>query len=1207
MDRNELMDNNQDNGKMDFNKVHIIKASAGSGKTYNLTKRLFESVCGKKNEKGELVCVGKTEPDKCIATTFTCAAAAELLDRIYRKFLEEGKLEEADRFLDSMVGTVHSVCATLLTDYAIAAGLSPSLRVLPEKLTDTIFWHAVAEVITYDDNKAKLFERLSQSKWKEDLRKIVDIARSNKIETAEEFKKIAEWNIEEVKKFFPGTSNIDLSAIADGYKSVFAKTQRDILDKTGKGLFDKIDGFSRLPSWKGLRGLLDVGKSNFGPGNRGKNEVKELVEYHDGLADRLLTDKTSEIILGELQLEAKEIYEEVQPILPSLGKSDLNHAVKILDPIKEFADVGKPTWSLLVPFFSRKDLGKTGEKLGQKLIDFHDKVQKTVQDKMINILLDSSDLFNDIKEMIEFLFDRAAEVIQEFQNYKGKLGLIDFNDQETQALELISKASFMGDLSERASLLMVDEFQDTSPIQLALMNGIHQAIHQAKEERNDTVWVGDPKQSIYSFRGADTTLMIETTKSVGQKTTLEDSHRSKKELVELSNRVFTQVFNGSVKSNDNVRLGIKREDPDGGKISSWLLDSTKKENDAKALAAGIADLIKQGTNGSDIAVLCFTNYECKDVAEALAERNIPSTYASRKLLETIECQMVLAAYQYALDKYNLLAATRFSVLSGEKTIAGLFDSLLEKRQELGESEWDAFRSILLDGSSLQRLESNTDHIIDLTPGELLERVIQTLDIDRIIDRLKFPEARRCNLDALRSAANDYLQIASAGGISPSPAGFLTWIQQTKPDAATATGEDIVTVTTYSLAKGLEWPTVILYSLDRNRDLCKRIFDNARALSAGKFQPENPLKGRLIHYWPYPFGTGAYGKLTPVKELNERLVDQLAETAYEDGKEPLVKTLNDLDTTDAKNLFYVGVTRARDHVIFAMRPGETNGGQCQWVESVAPNIFHWQTVEGTAEEESWLAPPEDETTWKRVANNLTLETKIFSADDSIDTAVTPKPIFLDPLPEQKEFLPAKLNPSEAEKDIGTATLVPDYQMSEELKGKINAVRGDDDAAARFGNAFHQYIELHPQKDEEQIAKEYLEAWGCPSDDNTADVLVNQTKALYDWADKKWPNGQVLREVPITLKNSEDQRFQGFIDMLIETDGGYAIIDHKTHSKEKDAEDYAAKQWAQLNIYRQAVEKATGKKVLGTYVHLPTLGKIYKIGPKNDASTPNADAQ
>ncbi|MBQ3454210.1 MAG: PD-(D/E)XK nuclease family protein, partial [Thermoguttaceae bacterium] len=740
----------------------------------------------------------------------------------------------------------------------------------------------------------------------------------------------------------------------------------------------------------------------------------------------------------------------------------------------------------------------------------------------------------------------------------------------------------------------------------------------------ETIWVGDPKQAIYSFRGAVTTLMTETLKKVPDdenddisdekekhRKTLKDSHRSKRELVELSNRVFTRAFLNTHDKND-VRLGVERKDPEGGKISSWLLvTNAKRASDttgAKALAAGIAKLMDQeefkqkGYKPSDIAVLCRTGAHCKAVSSALAERNIPSTNSSGKLLDTIECQLVLSAYQCALDKRNILAATRYAVLSGEKNSAELFGSMVEKRQK-GESLQETFQFLEERFSRIGK----RDGVIDLTPGELLERVIQTLNLDRLIDRMKFPEARRCNLDALRKAANDYLQIASAGGLSTSPAGFLAWIHGADLDAATAVGGKLVQVMTYHTAKGLEWPIVILYSLNWTKKLRERIFQT-RALSVDHFLPENPLEGRSIHCWPYPFGKSG------VDELKAKLEE-------ETSKESLVKKLNDLDVLDAKNLFYVGVTRARDHVIFAMRAKFSDKGDKvynQWIDDVAPGVFHWPTVEGeTKDDDGWLRKtgftPEGEE-WEPVAENLTLETNILSADAPIDPTPA-KPIFLDLLPEQKDFLPAVLKPSEA----------GEMATEKEKTGQVNKVyvlnvkspdlkklKDDFSSAARLGNAFHQYFELHPKDNRLTIARDYLKAWDCLEEDgldSCAEVLESHEKALYDWI-KKYCDGQVLCEVPITLTNSEGQRYQGSIDMLIETDEGYVIIDHKTHYKKDDKpETYAAKQWAQLNIYRQAVEKATGKKVAGTYIHLPMYGMICEVnaGDAKTEETPSADAQ
>jgi ATP-dependent exoDNAse (exonuclease V) beta subunit len=97
--------------------------------------------------------------------------------------------------------------------------------------------------------------------------------------------------------------------------------------------------------------------------------------------------------------------------------------------------------------------------------------------------------------------------------------------------------------------------------------------------------------------------------------------------------------------------------------------------------------------------------------------------------------------------------------------------------------------------------------------------------------------------------------------------------------------------------------------------------------------------------------------------------------------------------------------------------------------------------------------------------------------------------------------------------------------------------------------------------------------------------------------KYPGAKVLREWPISLREKDNRLMQGFIDMLIETDEGYVIIDHKTFPG-ADAEERAREYAPQLDAYRRAVEAAAiesgaGKKVLAALVHMPVIGKVYEV--------------
>ena len=107
---------------------------------------------------------------------------------------------------------------------------------------------------------------------------------------------------------------------------------------------------------------------------------------------------------------------------------------------------------------------------------------------------------DDLERFITQAFACAAEALERFSEFKRDRGLIDFADQEALALELLRRPEVRERLSEWFDLLMVDEFQDTSPIQLAVF------LEMAKVVKK-SLWVGDQKQAIFGFRQTDPALV----------------------------------------------------------------------------------------------------------------------------------------------------------------------------------------------------------------------------------------------------------------------------------------------------------------------------------------------------------------------------------------------------------------------------------------------------------------------------------------------------------------------------------------------------------------------------------------------------------------------------------------------------------------------------------------------------------------------------
>jgi ATP-dependent exoDNAse (exonuclease V) beta subunit len=183
--------------------IQIISASAGSGKTYTLSKRLVDAL------------TIDVRPEEVIATTFTNKAAAELIERVRADLFKDQKWEYAQRIFDGHFGTVNSVCGRLLKEFAFELGLSPVQDVLPEEDNFSIFERAIAPVVEkYSREIDPIAERFEIKDWREILKDIINKARTNDI-SPDSLSKSYEWSW---------------------------KTFQDILPATGKTPEDKIDG-----------------------------------------------------------------------------------------------------------------------------------------------------------------------------------------------------------------------------------------------------------------------------------------------------------------------------------------------------------------------------------------------------------------------------------------------------------------------------------------------------------------------------------------------------------------------------------------------------------------------------------------------------------------------------------------------------------------------------------------------------------------------------------------------------------------------------------------------------------------------------------------------------------------------------------------------------------------------------------------------------
>lgn len=520
----------------------------------------------------------------------------------------------------------------------------------------------------------------------------------------------------------------------------------------------------------------------------------------------------------------------------------------------------------------------------------------------------------DIKGFIDLVFDIATDALGEYEQYKKKRGLIDYTDMETYVSRLLRVPSVRETLAGEIDLLLVDEFQDTSPIQLDIFLQISQLAKRS-------IWVGDPKQSIYGFRGADPALMqaiIRATGGVRDENILKQSWRSRPDLVRAVNSIFTRAFPEIPE--EQVVLQPARTDEPGLEtaLQHWHFLSDLDENKVpgkpwiqNCIADQIAILLErqvpvyhkstkktQPVRPCDIAVLCRDNRDCLDMAEALHKAGLKAAISRTGLLETAESKLALACLKYLLTPSDALSAAEILLLTNQMSL----EKMVESRLEWLQTDAAAMRTPwAAEGTLLDQLLQLRPRITDLSASEILNLVLDELDLRRLVAPLGYLNQRLDNLDRLRHYALDYESACNRLHSAASLSGFLLWINDLSNNQQDAQGsgesEDAVKVLTYHRSKGLEYPVTVCHNLDE--PLKERIWGLNLISETDEPDIQNILGNRWLRFWVNPYA-------------DQFQRTHLEETLQQTG-EWAAASRQALE--EEARLLYVGLTRARDYLIF----------------------------------------------------------------------------------------------------------------------------------------------------------------------------------------------------------------------------------------------------------------------------------------------------
>ncbi len=732
----------------------------------------------------------------------------------------------------------------------------------------------------------------------------------------------------------------------------------------------------------------------------------------------------------------------------------------------------------------------------------------------------------------------AVPFLDAYRAEKARIGVLDFNDLITKTNALLQDR-YVADwvlykLDGGIDHILVDEAQDTSPDQWKVIESLTQEMTSGLGGRDvdRTIFVvGDKKQSIYSFQGADPAgfdrmrdhfeQKLKTIEQPFQKEELAHSFRSSCAILRVVDKVF-EGQTGLGQASDHI--AFKSSLP--GRVDAWAFveaqSSTEETNWtdpvdlkaddhhdkilANAIASEIKKLLKTGTlpdirDGAvhmrkieprDILILVRSRQAglFSELHRACKSAELPvSGYDRLTVTEELAVKDILALLSFLAtpeDDYALACALRSPLFGWSE------DDLYELTAHRGGAfVWAALRDRADDWpetvSNLQDLRKRADF---MRPYDLLEYILTDLKgRHRLIGRLG-REAEE-SIDALSALALDFEQVQV-----PSLTQFLVWLEQGDIEIKRQLDgrHNEIRIMTIHGSKGLEAPIVILPQTNRqNAPRQTQIVDEDGLL------------------W-----------------LPKR--DDLPNSLRKRDSRDTAKSLEERD-----RLLYVALTRAEKWLIVAGsgKTAKDDDKNQYWYKSV------WNALAQCG------AEPFDSPTGPGLRfEPLKWTGLIDMRDDHTATKPAVHTISQDPLPK----------PAAATKPLNPSTLPGPKTVPGDMDGSPDALE--------YGIAVHAYLEHLPEipRNDWQSVTEF-----------GGDAARAEAVSILNHPDLAWLFGPgSAAEVPVVGEYAPGKSISGVIDRLVMQDDHVWIVDYKTNRVvPDDAKDIPAGLVSQMHAYVSAI--------------------------------------
>lgn len=801
----------------------------------------------------------------------------------------------------------------------------------------------------------------------------------------------------------------------------------------------------------------------------------------------------------------------------------------------------------------------------------------------------------------------------EYRRRKQMAGRIDFGDQQILARDLLTNhPEIARSYQKRFAYFLFDEVQDTNSLQWEILSKLIYA-DGVSYSKGRVFLVGDVKQSIYRFRGAEVEVITELASRFaydsasdfaggkGRTLVLEENYRTIRPVAEVINDLCKPIF--SSEDYPFHPLVPVRNDGAAEEPRVEMLIHQERRTEPAALAARIKEIVERGeiilktrsgerrAGYGDVALLFRATTNLHAYEEAFRQLRIPflvnmgtGFYSRPEIQDQIS---LLRLVENPTDDLALAEVLRspFCALSDDELFWLAYPQGLGKgfyREDLPTQIDEEIRERLRAFRALLRQWQENIHLLTIT--DLLRLAMEETDYLAVSSALPDGKRRLANLEKFQHRAGDFVRKGYSGVRE-----FVTFIEQLSTlsvregEAPAGKEDDVVQMMTVHAAKGLEFPVVVLPELGQR-------------FTVGQTSPV---------FFHKKLGLAHKVLLNGVQREETFLTERIKDRQRRE------------EISELKRLFYVALTRAEDYLLFSgcftknqmAADFDQAGSWLEWIYQVIPDMARL-----TAGVDSWLnwGRHRFKITWGAgyVQEELPLS-RALARGETIEAAVsmdgTEGTVQAEGEIAATALRPGRTGNSVRPQRIALSPLLTFMQCPRRFYWEHRLGANGDyvttgveqnsmadagkPAGIILGETFHRLVAAtgEARAFSRQEVEGYFSGLAVPEREKALGLLETMYTNYLQSPFSPSPEVRILTEYPFLL-HLEGAVIKGTIDrILFYPDGRITVVDFKTNRQVPQGfllHEYKC----QISVYAMAVQEIFGKTPSGAYIYFVRPNQI-----------------